>query len=81
MTCEFKSLSTVFQSNEDDEKLIMKAMCNITPFTVENISSRAGVELGAAWSAGQRLTHWATGAPILAIIQQSGPTLSAELNQ
>ena len=36
-----------------------------TPFTVEKILHRAGVELGNAWSVGQRLTHWATGDPLL----------------
>ena len=30
-------------------------------FTVEKISPRAGLDLGTDGSAGQRLTHWATG--------------------
>ena len=34
-----------------------------TPLTVENITPWAGLELGTARSVGQRLTHWATGAP------------------
>ena len=40
-------------------------MCNGAPFTVEKILSGAGIELGTARSVGQRLTHWATGAPIV----------------
>ena len=46
MTCNFTSFSTVFQSYQDDERLIKKAACNGTPFTVEKISSRAGIKLG-----------------------------------
>ena len=42
-----------------------KAVCNGILFTVEKISPRAGLELGTARSVGQRLTHWATGAPIV----------------
>ena len=34
----------------------MKGLCNGTPFTVEKISPRAGLELGTARSVGQRLT-------------------------
>ena len=37
-------------------------MCNGTPFTIEKISPRAGLELGTARSVGHRLTHSATGA-------------------
>ena len=40
-----------------------KAVCNGTPFVVEKISPRAGLELVTARSVGQHLTHWATGAP------------------
>ena len=36
-------------------------MRNGTPFTVEKIFPRAGLEHGAARSVGQRLTHLATG--------------------
>ena len=46
MTCDFTSFSTVFQSYRDDERLIMKAVCNRAPFTVEKILPRAGIELG-----------------------------------
>ena len=38
-------LFKVFQSYQDDGRLIMK-VCNGTPFTVEKISSGAGIELG-----------------------------------
>ena len=34
------------------------AVCNGTPFTVEKISPRAGIELGTARSVGQRLKTW-----------------------
>ena len=44
MTCDFTSFSTVFQSYPDFAMLIMKAVCNGAPFTVE-ILSRAGIEL------------------------------------
>ena len=47
MTCGFTSFSTVFQSYQDDSRLIMKTVCNGTPFTVENILPRAGIELDA----------------------------------
>ena len=42
MTCDFTSFSSVFQSYQDDERLIMKSCV----FTVEKISPRAGIELG-----------------------------------
>ena len=46
MNCDFTSFSIVFQTYQDDGRLIMKAVCNGTPFTVEKISPRAGIELG-----------------------------------
>ena len=55
MTCDFSSFSTVFQSYQDDGRLIMKGLCNGSPFTVEKISPPAGIELGR--SVGQRVTH------------------------
>ena len=45
MTCDFTSFSTVFQSYQDDVRMIMKAVCNGTPFMVENISPRVRIEL------------------------------------
>ena len=45
MTCDFTSFSTVFQSYQDDGRMIM-TVCNWTPFTVIMISSRAGIEPG-----------------------------------
>ena len=63
--CDFSSFSTVFQSYQDDDWLIMKvSVCSGTPFTVEKISPRAGFELGTAGSAGQHFTH---GAPTMAL--------------
>ena len=44
MTCDFTSFTTVFQSYQDDGRLIM--IGNGTPFMVEKILSRAGIELG-----------------------------------
>ena len=35
MDCDFTSFSTVFQSYQDDERLITKAVCNGTPFMLE----------------------------------------------
>ena len=47
MTCDFTSFSTVLQSHQDDERFDNEnAVCNGTPFTVEKISPRAGIELG-----------------------------------
>ena len=51
MICDFTSFSTVFQSYQDDGRMIMKGLCNGTPFTVEK-----GLELATARSVGQRLT-------------------------
>ena len=57
MNCDFSFFSTVFQSYKDNEKLIMKGLCNGTPFTIEKISSLAGLELGTTRSVGQPLTY------------------------
>ena len=47
MTCDFTSFSILLQSYQDDGMLIIgKAECNGAPFTVEEISPRAGIELG-----------------------------------
>ena len=51
------SLSTAFQSYQDNERLIMKGCVQWNPFTVEKILPMAGLQLGTARSAGQRLTH------------------------
>ena len=64
ITYDFTTFSTVFQSFQDDERLIIKGLCNGTPSTVEKNSPQAGLELGTARSASQRLTHRATGAPV-----------------
>ena len=56
MTCDFTSLSTVFQSYQGDGRLITEAVCNGTPFTVEKISPREGIELGP-------LDQWASAKP------------------
>ena len=46
MIYDFTSFLTVLQSYQDDERLIKKVVCNGTPFTVEKILPRAGIELG-----------------------------------
>ena len=37
MICDFTYFSTAFQSYQDDVRMIIKAVCNGTPFTVEKI--------------------------------------------
>ena len=54
MTCNYTSFSTAFQSYQDEERLIMKAVCNGTPLPVERNSLGARLELEAARSADQR---------------------------
>ena len=43
---------TVFQSYKDDDRLIMKGVCNGTQFTIEKISPRAELEFEDARSVG-----------------------------
>ena len=45
--CDFTFYSTVFQSYQGDDRLIIKKKteCNGTPSTVEMILPRAGIEL------------------------------------
>ena len=50
MTCHFTSFSTVFQSYQDNGQMIMKAVCNGTPFMIEKISPQVGLEPGTARS-------------------------------
>ena len=45
MTCDFTSFLTVFWSYQDDIWMIMKGLCNGTPFTVPKISSRVRIEV------------------------------------
>ena len=42
MTCDFTSFSTVFQSYQDDERLIMKGSVQWNSFIVEKISPQGG---------------------------------------
>ena len=65
MICDFTSFSAVFQSYHDDGRMIMKGCVQWTPFTVEKISPRAGLELRTSRSVGQRLTHWSVPSYIL----------------
>ena len=48
MTCDFTSFSAVFQYYQDDGRMIIKAVCRGNPFSVEEISPRAGLEPGNA---------------------------------
>ena len=57
MTCNFTSFSILFQSYQDDGRMIMKGCVHWNPVSVEKISPRAGIELGTARLVGQRLTH------------------------
>ena len=57
MACDFTFFSTVFQSCQDDERLIIKGCVQWSPFTVEKILPQAGMELGTTRSVGQCLTH------------------------
>ena len=57
MTCDFTSCLTVFQSYQDNERLIIKGCVRLNLFTVEMISPEAGIELGTPRLAGKRLTH------------------------
>ena len=53
MTYDFASFSTVFQSYQDDGRMIMKTVCNGTPFTNEKNSPGAGIEAGTVRSPGR----------------------------
>ena len=50
ITCDLRVFQQYFSHNQNDERLIMKVLCNRTPFTVERISPRTGFELGIASS-------------------------------
>ena len=51
---DFTSFSTVFQSYQDDERLIMKGCVQWNPVTAEKISPQAGIELATARSVDRR---------------------------
>ena len=42
MACDFTSFSTVFQSYQDDGRMIMKGLCNGTLFTIEKMLAIGG---------------------------------------
>ena len=44
MTCDFTFFSNVFQSYQNDERVIMKAVSNGTLFTVRKISTSIGTQ-------------------------------------
>ena len=53
MTCDFMSFSTIFQSNQDDEPVIMKGYVQLSPVSNEKTSTyNAGLE--PVRSVGQR---------------------------
>ena len=58
MNCDFTSFSTVFQSYQDDARLIVKGCVQWNSLYVEKILPRVGIELGPLDQyIGQRLTH------------------------
>ena len=57
MTSDFTSFSTVFQSYQDSERMIMKGCVHRTSFTVGKISASSGDQTWSARSVGQRLTY------------------------
>ena len=79
MTCDFTSFSRVFQSYQDDERLLMKGCVQWNPgYGWEDFALRARLELKTARSVGQGLTHWTTRAPtLLSGNVQTGGTLSS----
>ena len=63
MTCDFTSFLTVFQSYQDDVWMIMKGCVQWNSvYGWEDFTSSED-RTRSARSVGQRLTHWATGAP------------------
>ena len=64
MTCDFTSFLTVFQSYQDDVWMIMKGCVQWNSvYGWEDFTSSED-RTWSARSVGQRLTHWATGAPV-----------------
>ena len=61
ITCGCPSFSAVFQSYQDNGRMIMKGSVQWNPFTVEKNSPRARLEFETSRSLGERLTHRATG--------------------
>ena len=58
MTCDFMSFSTLFQSYQDNGRMINERLCAVEPhFTVEKISPRAGLKPRTVRSVRQGLTH------------------------
>ena len=58
------SFSTVFQSYQDDDRLLMKGCLQWTSFYGWEDFASSGDQIQSTRSVGQRLIHWATGAPI-----------------
>ena len=46
MICDFTSFLTVFESYQDDGRLVIKGCVQWSSSTVEKISPRAGIQLG-----------------------------------
>ena len=77
MTCYFTSFLTVFQSYQDDVWMIMKGCVQWNSvYGWEDFTSSEDLTRSAR-SVGQRLTHWAAGAPCHTIIQTSKTPLPA----
>ena len=59
----FTSFSTVFQSYQDNGRLIMKGCAQWNSIYGWEDFASSGDQTWSAWSVDQRLTHLATGAP------------------
>ena len=64
MTCDFTSFVTVFQSYQDDVWVKMRGCVQWNSFYGWKDFTSSEDRTWSARSVGQRLTHWATGAPI-----------------
>ena len=53
-------LSAVFQSYQDDGKVILKGCVQRNLVSIWKFLPQAGIEHGIATSVGQHLTHWST---------------------
>ena len=58
MICDFTSFSTVFQSYQDNERLIMKGCVQWSSVYGREDFASGGNRTRSARSVGQRLTHW-----------------------
>ena len=80
MTCDFTSFSTIFQSYQDDVRMIMKGCVQWNSvYGWEDFTSSED-RTRSARSVGQRLTHWATGAPGLTEVYAQSLSADCDLD-